>query len=308
MGCSCSKEKILIDSKKFNIISRIAEGGFGSIDLVEETSNGNYYAMKKIKCESRNEIEKFSQENKFYKLLNNHSNIVKLMYDDILDDKKSGGFFILSIFPYYQNGNLQEELESNQKISKYIKNDRVIRLFKGICSGLSYIHEVNLAHRDLKPQNVLLSDDRQVPILTDFGSMTERQIEITSSKKAQEVQEWAAENCSMFYKAPELFEPKVDAAINEKADIWSLGCILFALLFNNGPFDYVAEKGDSIALAVANTKYFIPNRITRIDCLTNMLKKTILYDPKERDSLNKLLNDLNSSSILAGDNENQQIV
>jgi serine/threonine kinase 16 len=113
----------------------------------------------------------------------------------------------------------------------------------GVCEALSFIHQNNLAHRDLKPHNLLLSDDRQSSILTDFGSMTERIIDITNNKKAQEIQDWASENCSMFYRAPELYFPKVGTTITEKADIWSLGCLLYAMMFNKGPFDYVIEKG-----------------------------------------------------------------
>ena len=42
--------------------------------------------------------------------------------------------------------------------------------------------------------------------------------------------DWAAQNCSMFYKAPELFSPRVGICIDEHADYWSLGCILYALM------------------------------------------------------------------------------
>ena len=74
-----------------------------------------------------------------------------------------------------------------------LKLTRLIKLFYAISSGLNYIHESNLAHRDLKPQNVLLSsDERVVALLTDFGSMTERVIEISTSKKAQEIQDFSA--------------------------------------------------------------------------------------------------------------------
>jgi serine/threonine kinase 16 len=118
-----------------------------------------------------------------------------------------------------------------------------LSLFSGITDGVNYIHDNNLAHRDLKPHNVLLSDDRQSAVIIDFGSMTEKCITIDSIRKSQEIEDWAAQNCSMFYKAPELFSPKVGTVINEKADIWALGCILYAMMFNKGPFDYVAERG-----------------------------------------------------------------
>ena len=138
---------------------------------------------------------------------------------------------------------MQNELEQNLKSNKFIENDRLMHLFYGLCSGLNFIHEANLAHRDLKPHNILMSNDRQEGILTDYGSMTERRIEIVNLKKSQEIQEWASQNCSMFFRAPELFDPAVGSSITESADIWSLGCVFYAMMFNKGPFDYVCERG-----------------------------------------------------------------
>ena len=60
-------------------------------------------------------------------------------------------------------------MKANEESRSIIENKRVINLFYGICNGLNYIHEHNLAHRDLKPHNILLSTDRQTPIITDFG-------------------------------------------------------------------------------------------------------------------------------------------
>lgn len=145
---------------------------------------------------------------------------------------------------------MQTELDFNLKRSIYIKNDRAHKLIGGVCNGLDYIHRSNLAHRDLKPQNILIDDDKNTPVLTDFGSMTQHSIEIDSVRKSQEIQEWAAQNCSMFYKAPELFSPKVGCFVTKKSDIWSLGCVLFAILYNKGPFDYVVEKGTYLFLVV----------------------------------------------------------
>ena len=169
------------------------------------------------------------------------------------------------------------------------------KIFYAISSGLNYIHETNLAHRDLKPQNILLSSDERVgALLTDFGSMTERVIEINSSRKSQEILDWSAQNCSMFYKAPELFAPPRVGVINEKADVWSLGCLAYALLFNKGPFDYVVERGDSIALAVENAKYILPPNasLSRPEYFLNLLKSTITYESANRENLSKIISDV----------------
>ena len=166
--------------------------------------------------------------------------------EDLKEDRRLSTFTIYSVFPYYKAGTLQDELESNLKANTFIEQTRLCQIFYGICDGTSFIHESNLAHRDLKPHNVLMSNDRQTPVLTDYGSMTARVLEVQDQRKCQEVQDWAAQNCSMFYRAPEFFEPRVDSWITEKADIWSLGCILYAMMYNKGPFDYVCEKGKCI--------------------------------------------------------------
>ena len=152
-------------------------------------------------------------------------------------------YLLVLIKKLFKDGNLFEDLEFHAKSSKFLNTNRIIKIFNGICSGLNFIHDSNLAHRDLKPQNILLENNKQEAILTDFGSMTEKNINIVDSKKCQEIEDWSSTNCSMFYRAPELFSPKVGTVINEKADIWSLGCLLYTIMFNKGPFDYVTEKG-----------------------------------------------------------------
>jgi len=54
----------------------------------------------------------------------------------------------------------------------------------------------------------------------------------------------------MTYRPPELYHVATGSLVDERTDIWSLGCLLFALLHFRGPFDAVYERGDSVALAV----------------------------------------------------------
>lgn len=301
MGCVCSREDLVVNNNKYSIISKIADGGFGVISLVENTRTYEQFALKRVKCEDRKEIEAMTLENKYYKLLNSHSNLIQLIDDDIREERNSASFTIFSIFPYYQSGTLQDELESNLKKGGFIENSQLMNLFYGICDGTNYIHESNLAHRDLKPHNVLLSSDRQTSILTDYGSMTERTIELKDSRKCQEIAEWAAENCSMFYRAPELFEPRAGSSINEKADVWSLGCVLYSMLFNKGPFDYVLEKGDSIAMAVANANFKLNDsqKSQRPGYMIKLINDMIVTEGFRRESLNNVMGVIKNNSTFS---------
>ena len=120
--------------------------------------------------------------------------------------------------------------------------------------------------RDIKPHNVLLTKDFS-PVLMDFGSAAPARITPANLKEAAYLQvrntstarktktisfsqDTAAERCSMTYRPPELYHVATGSLVDEQTDIWSLGCLLFALLYFRGPFDAVYERGDSVALAV----------------------------------------------------------
>lgn len=94
----------------------------------------------------------------------------------------------------------------------------------------------------------------------DFGSCTEAREQICGQPEAQRLQDWAEERCSMTYRAPELFHVQSYCMIDERTDIWSLGCVLYAICFFKCPYDVIYEKGDSVALAVLSGHVDFPER------------------------------------------------
>ncbi|XP_058227645.1 uncharacterized protein LOC131336044 isoform X1 [Rhododendron vialii] len=65
--------------------------------------------------------------------------------------------------------------------------------------------------------------------------------------------EWASEHCSAPFRAPELWDCQSHADIDERTDIWSLGCTLFAIMYGVSPFEYaLGESGGSLQLAIVN--------------------------------------------------------
>lgn len=149
---------------------------------------------------------------------------------------------------------------------------------------------VPYAHRDLKPGNVMIADDGVTPILMDFGSTMKARIFIENRSQALYQQDIAAEQSTMSYRAPELFDVKTGQTLDEKVDIWSLGCTLYALAYSHSPFEntQTTEQGGSIAMAVLNAQYKHPqsaySRGLR-DLIDSMLK----VDPKERPDINKVI-------------------
>ena len=133
---------------------------------------------------------------------------------------------------------------------------RAAKIFFGICLGASKLHQVGLAHRDLKPGNVLLNGNDEVALM-DFGSVALARAEMHSIAEAKRLLDIADSQCTPLYRAPELFAVDSQTTIDAKTDVWALGAILYFLLFNKSPFEDAAAQG-SIELAVQNGVYDLP--------------------------------------------------
>ncbi|KAI7859366.1 other/NAK protein kinase [Circinella umbellata] len=149
------------------------------------------------------------------------------------------------------------------------------------------------AHRDIKPGNVLVSDDGETPILMDFGSACRARIEIHNRQEALKQQDLAAEHCTMPYRAPELFDVKTDTALDEKVDIWSLGCTLYAMAYGLSPFEVNSDQGGSVALAVLNAQYKFPTEGETANLYSTEFKELISWmlkaDPKTRPDIHQVI-------------------
>ncbi|THV07287.1 other/NAK protein kinase [Dendrothele bispora CBS 962.96] len=149
---------------------------------------------------------------------------------------------------------------------------------------------VPYAHRDLKPGNVMIADDGVTPILMDFGSTTKARIHIENRSQALLQQDIAAEQSTMAYRAPELFDVKTGITLDEKVDIWSLGCTLFALAYSHSPFEntQTTEQGGSIAMAVLNAQYKHPSSAYS-QGLKDLIDSMLKLDPKERPDIHEVI-------------------
>lgn len=146
------------------------------------------------------------------------------------------------------------------------------------------------AHRDLKPGNIMIADDGVTPILMDFGSTVKARIRIDSRSVALLQQDIAAEQSTMAYRAPELFDVKTGIALDEKVDIWSLGCTLFALAYSHSPFENIqtTEQGGSIAMAVLNAQYKHPNSAYS-QGLKDLIDSMLKINSKDRPNIHQVI-------------------
>ena len=201
-----------------------------------------------------------------------HPNIVRL-YDVIETDK-----YIGIILDYASGGELFDHILAH----RYHKEKDACRLFAQLISGVWYIHQRKIVHRDLKLENLLLDRNRNV-IITDFGFAN--RFEHRSDDLMQT-------SCgSPCYAAPELVISE-GAYVGSAVDIWSCGVILYAMLAGYLPFDDdpANPDGDNINLLyryIVNTPLSFPDYISpeARDLLSIMLQP----DPQRRADLSSVM-------------------
>lgn len=287
MGCSISGLNALYDAatgggdvwineRRFRVLRQIGEGGFAFVYLVREhqpasdaafarrdpahVSEDGTYAMKKVLIQSKEQLDLVREEIRVSSLFN-HPNLLPLLDHAIIAVKSQQGDWsheAYLLFPVHLDGTLFDNANIMLSRREFYSTADVLQIFQQMCEGLKHMHSFDppYAHNDVKPGNVLITWRKgQAPVATlmDFGSARPARKEIRSRSEALQLQEWAAEHCSAPYRAPELWDCPSHADIDERTDIWSLGCTLFAIMYNVSPFEYaLGESGGSLQLAIVN--------------------------------------------------------
>jgi BR serine/threonine kinase len=213
----------------FMIEDEIESGGFGVCHFAKNVETGKHCCVKIVPQseESKNEIEILSRIC--------HPNIVSLIEVKEVEEfyfifmELCEGTTLLDMLNKY--GALPEEC------AKYI--------FEEIVSGLEYLHSRGISHGDIKLENIICSDDMKVKLI-DFGFSSEESIQIKYRG-------------SIDYCAPEILS--MIPFKGEKADMWSVGVCLFAMIVGSLPFH--EEEADNTIGRVKRRDLKIPEIVSK---------------------------------------------
>ena len=263
-------------SNDFEILQAWGSGGFSQVLKVKSKKNKRIYAMKKIDMDAikKEQNEKFYQNEKFIvqKLMQfNHPNICK--YYKVFPE----GNFLFFVMEFMNNGDLSNMQEANMQLDIQIPENYLWEIFYKSLSGLKFIHEIGLIHRDIKLANLFLNDDLDIKI-GDFNISCATDLE-TAKKFLGEKEQEKAQNLindnicagSGYYQAPELTSGKYD----QKIDVFSMGVAFFILCYNEIPYGEKYEK-DMRESYYENKKYSYSKE------LIELIDKMIQKDPKDR--------------------------
>ncbi|KAJ1558063.1 hypothetical protein HK096_003750 [Nowakowskiella sp. JEL0078] len=213
---------ILINNRSFQVIKPLGEGGFSFVYLVRESGSTRLFALKKVRLQLPEQVDRFKGEVAAMKMVNS-PHVVKLEEATLLNGKDGQpleGFILLQ---FYVNGTIQDLIDRTPS-TEYISLRLILQYSIDICDGLlifqlSSKQKTPYAFRDLKPANVLL-DDQDRAVLMDLGSVAPARVHISTRRDAIALQDVAAETVTAPFRAPELFDPLTNSTIDERTDSW----------------------------------------------------------------------------------------
>lgn len=249
--------------RDYKVIKTIGKGSFAAVVEVTEINTNINYAAKIIPKKSILTSDQSKMIENEIQILQKicHPNIIKLYEAFTLTNSKNEEYVILI-----------QELCSNGSLFKYVmthgfKNEREKRMIsRKITEAVEYLHNEGLAHADIKPENVLL-DKHKNPKLCDFNL----------SKIVNEADPYS--HCgSCLYAAPEMFQ---SGPVNfQKADIWSLGMMLYSISEMSYPYRSLNEAHKGILFYNTNNNQLI-----------KFTKRSLNVNPLRRSNAHELLND-----------------
>ena len=293
--------QLQVGEKIVNIQQRLGNGAFGVVYKVKEEGTSKVYAMKDILCLNdsaiRNAIREASTLNRI-----SHENVIAIV--SVGEFRDSRGSHMLLLTEYCPGGSL------NDRLARPSSDQQNLKWMIQTADAVAHLHSCNVVHRDLKADNVLLTASEDVK-LGDFG-LAREYIALKRAGVVQDDGSWLAiyEQYYMqsrigpiHWVAPEFLR----GHYTEKADIFSLGTLLFAILERDyividgraiyGAFVSVHDKRKiGVGLAMErvdrNTRIQFSRRAQGSNALQRIVLEVLKYNPYDRPTAQEICNRL----------------
>jgi eukaryotic-like serine/threonine-protein kinase len=229
----------------YRLVKELGRGGMGAVYLAERADHEfrHQVAIKLIKrgMDTDLVLKRFRRERQMLADLN-YPNIARLLDGGTTEDG----------LPYF----VMEYIEG-QSILEYCNERRLtlkerLRLFLQACSAVRFAHQKTIVHRDIKPGNILVSNDGTVKLL-DFGIA-----KILGGDETTEMTHPALQPLTPKYASPEHLQ---GFPVTPVSDIYSLGVLLYELLTDHYPYSIKTNTRSEVTRIISNSKAEKPSEI-----------------------------------------------
>ena len=257
---------MLLQFPGFETRQIIGMGAMGKVFLVSNPQFGN--RLEAIKVIHDHVLEDTLGDDKILKYFETektlhgrleHPGIVKVYTCGTVEDPSTERQRPYLVMEYLPGGNLKERLEKGP-----FEEAEAVRILRAVAEALDYAHAEDVIHRDIKPSNILF-DREDRPKLADFGVARQLSPELTHTLAAVG---------TASYMSPEQGIGKIDP----RADLYSLGCILFEMLAGRKVF----EGPDLVVVLHKHSQEPPPPLPDRYRKFQPLMDKLLAKDPRDR--------------------------
>ena len=255
-------------------IKDLGSGSYGQVYMAKNIVTDNLVAIKIIEKVQENMIDDMEIQNEINILKTlSHPNIVKIyeFYDSPIN------YYIVT--EYCKKGELFSFIKNEY-------NERQLSvLFYQVFSGLVYLHEKKILHRDLKLENIMVSEIER-DIVTEEEYFWIKIIDFGTAKIFEKNRVERAVIGSSYYIAPEVLNQRY----NEKCDTWSIGVILYMTLVGSAPFDGITDEEIIRRIRVGKYNKNDSRYLEHSDEVRDLVSKLLEKDISKRLSAKEALN------------------
>lgn len=255
---------------KYQEIKPIGSGSFSVVWQMKDTATGQIVVGKFM------DPSKMTEKNRNF-ALNEAHNASKITHPNVIQfiERIDRGDKLLLVFEYADAGDLYAQVNARAP-HRHFKEAEIMLIFTQLCLALNQLHRRKMLHRDIKTPNVFLTTTGLIK-LGDFGFSREYDSTVSGDV--------GSTFCGTpYYLAPELWN---QAPYSKKADMWSLGIVLYELMALRKPF-----SGSSMRDLVSNvmTGQFDPLPEIYTPELRQLCVDLLSADPKRRPSIDQVFN------------------
>ena len=263
-----------VGAKRYVVQSLIGSGGMAHVYKAYDLKTKQMIALKVLK-------EEYTHDAEFLRRFNSEAQaVLNLSHENIVRSVDVGMYGDINYIALeYVSGQTLKEMI---KQSAPFPDSQVIRIGSQLCDALSHAHERNIIHRDVKPQNVLMTQNN-IAKIADFGIAR-------FTDASTQTYQGAKVLGSVHYISPEQARGE---SVDQKGDIYSLGIVLYEMATGKLPFD--SDNSVSVALKHIQEEMKPPREVNPniSEALESIIMKATRKNPAERyDNMRDMRRDL----------------